>query len=151
MLAKLGDGGPQLVKVPVSDAVWSVWRRYCRLAGVSMGRGLAVLLARELTSTIGEDESIERVLADRAASHTEALEERVVDLERHLMRPKRTGRKRDQQVRSMQRLLAEEQLAIYQAHAAPGQERVGRNERCPCGSGLKYKFCELMNHRLSAR
>lgn len=38
----------QLVKVPVSSAVWSTWRRYCEVVGVSMGGALAVLLQREL-------------------------------------------------------------------------------------------------------
>ena len=31
--------GVQLVKVPVSDAVWSTWRRYCDAIGVTMGQG----------------------------------------------------------------------------------------------------------------
>ncbi len=47
--------GVQLVKVPVSDAVWSTWRRYCDAVGVSMGRGLAVLLQRELAAVVDED------------------------------------------------------------------------------------------------
>ncbi len=34
LLAELdGDGGVQMVKVPVSDAVWSVWRRLLRRRG----------------------------------------------------------------------------------------------------------------------
>ena len=47
--------GVQLVKVPVSDAVWSTWRRYCDAAGVSMGRGLAVLLHQDLATVVDED------------------------------------------------------------------------------------------------
>ncbi len=47
--------GVQLVKVPVSNAVWSTWRRYCDLAGVPMGRGLAILLRNELASIVDED------------------------------------------------------------------------------------------------
>jgi hypothetical protein len=31
--------GVHLVKVPVSDAVWSTWRRYCEAVGLSMGEG----------------------------------------------------------------------------------------------------------------
>jgi hypothetical protein len=34
-----GDGGVQMVKVPVSDALWSVWRRYCDAVGGDHGRG----------------------------------------------------------------------------------------------------------------
>lgn len=44
----------QLVKVPVSDAAWSTWRRYCDLVGVPMGRGLAILLHHELASVVDE-------------------------------------------------------------------------------------------------
>lgn len=31
----------QMVRVPVSDAMWSTWRRYCGALGVSMGVALA--------------------------------------------------------------------------------------------------------------
>ncbi len=36
--------GVQAVKVPVSDAVWSTWRRYCEAMGLSMGEGVAGLI-----------------------------------------------------------------------------------------------------------
>jgi hypothetical protein len=32
----------QMVRVPVSDAMWSTWRRYCGALGVSMGRVVLV-------------------------------------------------------------------------------------------------------------
>ena len=38
----------QMVRVPVSEAVWSMWRRYCRALGVAMGRGVAGLIVHEL-------------------------------------------------------------------------------------------------------
>jgi hypothetical protein len=34
------DEGIHLVKVPVSEAVWSTWRRYCDAVGVAMGRAV---------------------------------------------------------------------------------------------------------------
>ena len=49
------DEGVQLVKVPVSEAVWSTWRRYCEASGIPMGRALAILLDRELASVVDED------------------------------------------------------------------------------------------------
>ena len=49
------DEGVQLVKVPVSEAVWSTWRRYCEAVGIPMGRALAVLLHQELASLVDED------------------------------------------------------------------------------------------------
>ena len=30
------DEGVQLVKVPVSEAVWSTWRRYCEAVGLRL-------------------------------------------------------------------------------------------------------------------
>ena len=47
-------GGVQAVKVPISDAVWSVWRRYCEAVGVSMGEGVAGLIVHELETVVGD-------------------------------------------------------------------------------------------------
>ena len=44
-----------MVKVPVSDAVWSTWRRYCEAAGFTMGRGIAVMIHQERATFVGED------------------------------------------------------------------------------------------------
>jgi hypothetical protein len=33
-------GGVQLAKIPLSDAVWSTWRRYCDVVGATMGQGI---------------------------------------------------------------------------------------------------------------
>jgi len=33
------------------------------------------------------------------------------------------------------------------SHHSTGRAKIGRNERCPCGSGLKYKHC----HGLAGR
>lgn len=46
--------GVQVVKVPVSDAVWSTWRRYCDVLGVTMGQGVAGLISHELATVIDE-------------------------------------------------------------------------------------------------
>jgi len=45
--------GVQLVKVPLSDAVWSTWRRYCDIVGVTMGQGIGGLIAHELVTVVG--------------------------------------------------------------------------------------------------
>ena len=56
ILSQMDHGeGVQLVKVPVSEAVWSTWRRYCEAVGIPMGRALAVLLHQELASVVDED------------------------------------------------------------------------------------------------
>ena len=88
--------GTQLVKVPVSDAVWSTWRRYCEAAGLSMGRGLAVLLNHELASLVDEDlEGLAERLKEREAgiSAREAeLTERKVPYEIGVARYAETAR-----------------------------------------------------------
>lgn len=42
-------------QVPVSDAVWSTWRRYCEAVGLSMGEGVARLIAHELEIVVGDE------------------------------------------------------------------------------------------------
>lgn len=65
-----------MVRVPVTPATWSTWRRYCGTAGVSMGRAIAALLNRELASVLGDsnagsgswlEEQAQSRLADREA------------------------------------------------------------------------------------
>ena len=56
VLAGFGrDERYRMVRVPVSEAMWSTWRRYCQALGVSMGRGIAGLVARELGVVIDPD------------------------------------------------------------------------------------------------
>jgi hypothetical protein len=56
MLAGLGhDERYWMVRVPVSEAVWSMWQRYCQAVGASMGRGIAGLVAHELGVVIDPD------------------------------------------------------------------------------------------------
>ncbi|MGH8924184.1 MAG: SEC-C metal-binding domain-containing protein [Acidimicrobiia bacterium] len=129
--------GVQLVKVPVSEAVWSTWRRYCEAVGIPMGRALAVLLHQELASVV--DEGMERgaeLLGDRARRLNEreaSLDEREQDLEQREMRipagEKRVG---------LEPRAKPLPLKLAPAGMVP---RVGRNDLCPCGSGLKYKRC----------
>ena len=130
------DGGVQLVKVPVSEAVWSTWRRYCDAVGIPMGRALAVLLHRELASVIEEDlEREAELLADRARRLNEreaVIAKRESDLEQREIRIS-SGVQSAVGVGPKPR-----QLPLAPAGVVA---RVGRNDLCPCGSGLKYKRC----------
>lgn len=36
-----------------------------------------------------------------------------------------------------------EEVVVDYSHSDPIEEKIGRNEKCPCGSGLKYKKCCL--------
>ena len=126
--------GTQLVKVPVSDAVWSTWRRYCDAAGLSMGRGLAVLLHHELASVIDEDlENLGTKLAAREASIV-AREVELTKREQELIR------RETQLVMEEHRLTAAARTSANQAEAGVPPKQ-GRNEPCWCGSDKKFKYC----------
>ena len=133
--------GVQLVKVPVSDAVWSTWRRYCDAVGVTMGQGVAGLVVHELGTVVG------RVADDGCvfgAEFQRRLATRVEDLdarERRLNERERALRASEQRLRTTERL-----IRVTRSRLAP-TSKVGRNETCPCGSGLKYKHC----HGLAGR
>ena len=131
--------GVQMVKVPVSDAVWSTWRRYCETIGLSMGEGVAGLIAHELHSLVDsgvDDAAVFDVEKDRLAQERAR---RLDSRERHLDA-------RAYELAGLEEHLREwEQRIRARATASTGQVRrepkVGRNEPCPCGSGLKYKRC----------
>ena len=65
------SGGVQMVKVPVSDAVWSTWRRYCDALGLSMGAGIARLMVGELETVVDAEGTTARELADQIAQGAE--------------------------------------------------------------------------------
>ena len=129
------DEDTRLVKVPVSDAVWSTWRRYCDVVGVPMGRGLAILMHQELASVVDEDlEGLAERLAEREAA--------LVSRERELAEASESVRVREAEVEMRERRLAEHQEKT--PHAALEQwipPKRGRNEKCWCESGKKYKNC----------
>ena len=139
ILSQMDHGeGVQLVKVPVSEAVWSTWRRYCEAVGIPMGRALAILLHRELASVVDEDlEREAELLADRARR----LNKREVALD---------DRERDLDQREIRISAGEHRVGAVGPEPKPLPllpapvgvvPRVGRNDLCPCGSGLKYKRC----------
>ena len=124
------DEHSQMVRVPVSEAMWSTWRRYCKALGMAMGRGVAELIAHELGivegSTTGGGSAFACELQRRLVARAEDLDER----ERRLDERERSLRASERQMRARATRLAPS------AHA-----KIGRNEPCPCGSGLKYKRC----------
>lgn len=129
------DEDTRPVKVPVSDAVWSTWRRYCDAVGVPMGRGLAILMHQELASVVEEDlEGLAERLADRESA--------IVARESELAEAQESVRVREVEVGMRERRLSEHQEKTPQA---PLEQWVppkrGRNEQCWCGSGKKYKKC----------
>ncbi len=127
------SAGVQAVKVPVSDAVWSTWRRYCEALGLTMGQVIAVLIDHELTTVV--DEAPNRVFD--LQSELEELAGRLDVRERELD-------ERESRLRKAEDLLRDRDARLRQsapASGAVGPLRVGRNDACPCGSGVKYKRC----------
>jgi hypothetical protein len=127
------DESERMVKVPVSDAVWSVWRRYCEAVGVHMGRGLAILLHHELASVADVD--LEE-LSDRLAEREATVAAREAEIER-----------RGQELEQRERSVAIRERRLSDVEAAGGKldgwqaPKLGRNEPCWCGSGKKFKYC----------
>jgi hypothetical protein len=39
--------------VPATGSKWATWKRYCDLAGISMGRAIVTLIDREMVSVVG--------------------------------------------------------------------------------------------------
>jgi hypothetical protein len=131
ILSELEHGqGVQLVKVPLSDAVWSTWRRYCGAVRLSMGEGIAGLIAHELGTFVHEDEHHGAVFAAESQRRLAARSEALAIRERRLA-------EREQSLKGLERLL--------RARARPldttSRASAGRNDPCPCGSGFKYKRC----------
>ena len=139
ILAELAHtGGVQAVKVPVSDAVWSTWRRYSEAIGLSMGEGVAGLIAHELETVVGDGDDASGVFAEQVARQAEERASRLDARELELgARAERLGRK------EVHLAAWEHRIRTQRMSGAPVRAvaKVGRNERCPCGSGLKYKHC----------
>jgi hypothetical protein len=148
LLAGLGqDETFQMVRVPATAAKWATWKRYCNSAGMSMGRAIMLLIESELLSVFGESTGDEvPILAGRAqeelaareaqigarAREVEAAEERLRSWGERLRRWEDELRAREQRTESATKPAARSPMA---------SPKVGRNDRCPCGSGLKYKLC----------
>lgn len=128
------SAGVQAVKVPVSDAVWSTWRRYSEALGLTMGQAIAVLIGHELATVVHD-------APDRVFDLQSALEEWA----RRLDVRERELDEREHQLRRAEALLREREARHRERSASipdvTAAVRVGRNEPCPCGSGFKYKRC----------
>ncbi len=148
VVAGLGhDEAYRTVRVSATEAIWSTWKRYCDAAGISMGRAIMVLIHNELRTVIdgptGSDgvvyaELTEERLRSREAQIT-TRERAVESAEKRLSLRTKWLRDREGELRRL-----EHQLRDASAHVVlptRPHNKVGRNERCPCQSGLKYKHC----------
>ena len=148
LLASLGDDEAyRTVRVPAIPAKWSTWKRYCDSVGISMGRAVTMLIDRELTSVFGDTTSNEMpVFAQQATEELAIREAKVVAREREVDTEEARMRELGERLRGRENALeAQEQRAELVAkralHHSTARTKIGRNERCPCRSGLKYKHC----------
>jgi hypothetical protein len=124
-----------MVRVPVTAAGWSTWKRYCRVAGVSMGRAIAVLIDRELSAVVGAAAGKhERALEQRAAmrlagqeaelaSRTrelDATEKRLRGWSEHLRAREEDLEVREWHVEALQKLSSQRQATRAWAEYGPG-------------------------------
>lgn len=141
------DATFHMVRVPATEAKWATWKRYCDAAGLSMGRAIAVLIDRELVSVFGElDDEEVPVLAADAEEQPTRREVAVADREGRLGDEEQRLREWGERLRLWERELegrekSAEFVAKLASRSRATSSKVGRNERCPCGSGLKYKQC----------
>ncbi len=148
LLAGLGDDEAfRTLRVPATGAKWSTWKRYCNAVGVSMGRAVAMLMDRELLSVFGEHTADGwPVFAQQATEKLDIREARIEAREREADIDEARMRDRSDRLgRWEEELEAREQraplLSKLAARSQAARRKTGRNERCPCGSGLKHKRC----------
>ena len=86
LMAGLGrDERFQMVRVPVSPAKWSTWKRYCAATGISMGRAIIALIDRELASvaetSVDDSPVLAQLAREQLASREAELGVRERDIE----------------------------------------------------------------------
>jgi uncharacterized protein YecA (UPF0149 family) len=137
----------RMVRVPVTEAKWSTWKRYCVSAGVSMGRAIVALIDRELVSVFGgQTADGQPVFAQQAEEELAARQEQLALREEKAAEVEDRLRALSEHLRTWEAELEarERRVELAAKMAARSREpatKVGRNERCPCGSGLKHKHC----------
>ena len=145
LLAGLGDDEAyRTLRVPAIAAKWSTWKRYCDSVGVSMGRAVTMLIDRELVGVFGDvtgDE--EPVFVQRAAEELASREAKIAIREREVDADEQRMRERGERLRRWEdeleaRERQAETVSKLTSRESTGRSKIGRNERCPCGSGLKY-------------
>jgi len=135
----------RMVRVPVTEAQWSTWKRYCGAAGISMGRAIMTLIERELVSIFDESTGeCAPVFARQTEEQFAAREAQVVARERAVEATEDRLRGWNDRLRLWDGELKalEQRTEVASKLAARPIEtasKVGRNERCPCGSGLQVQ------------
>ena len=141
------DERSQMVRLPISAAMWLTWKRLCAVAGISMGRGIVALIDRELASVADEaDGDDSSLLTQLVSARLATREASIAGREMMVAATEEKLRVRSEQLRRWEAELQALSRAVDLVRRLPAQRRVtspraGRNDRCPCGSGLKYESC----------
>ncbi len=120
---------------------------YCDSVGISMGRAVTMLIDRELISIFGDVTGDERpVFAQRATEELAMREAKIASREREVAADEVrmsewSERLRRWEVELESREQRAESVSKLVSRRSTARAKIGRNERCPCGSGLKYKHC----------
>jgi len=148
LLAGLGqDEAYRMVRVPVTASERSTWKRYCESARVSMGRAVVALIDRELVSVFGDHSGDDLpLLAEQTEAELARRQGQVARREETVSGVEERLRGRNEHLRRWEGELETREMRVEFASKIParpgeGTTKVGRNERCPCGSGMKYKHC----------
>jgi len=111
-----------------------------------MGEGMAGLIAHELETVVGDEDDAGDVFTEQVtrqagerASRLDARERQLGALGERLRTKEAHLTAWEHRIRT-QRMLGESDSAVT---------KVGCNERCPCGSGRKYKHCHGLAGRRS--
>ena len=125
------DESWQMARMPASEAVWLTWKRYCdAVFGISMGRAISALMKHELRSVVDDPNGEPLFLTERE----DRLDQRRAALDAR----ERDVAERERWIRESERRMRADPAA---RRLPNGMRRIGRNDTCPCMSGLKYKRC----------
>jgi hypothetical protein len=111
-----------------------------------LDRAILALIDRELVAVFGHSGEQVPVFAAEAAEALARREATVADRERRLNAEEIRLREWGERLRHWESELARRDRRVELAaklamHRQQTNPKVGRNERCPCGSGLQYKHC----------
>jgi len=108
------------------------------MLGLSMGEGVAGLIAHELETVVGAGGDAIGVFADQVARQVEERTSRLDARERELDTRAERLKSKEVHLAAWERRIRTQRMVGAPVRAVT---KVGRNDRCPCGSGLKYKHC----------
>ena len=117
-----------------------------------MGRAIMALIDRELANVADASVDDSPVLAQpireelaRREAEIANREQAVAGVEERQRGTTERLRRREAELHTLtQRVEMDSKLAAQRGNSTP---KVGRNDRCPCGSGLKDKYCHGLRGR----